>query len=363
MSAMDVLVVGGGLAGLTAADVLCAEGASVTVIEARGRVGGRVWTVEPQGLGEGAHFDLGATWHWSDQEALRTLAADLGVDSFGQFRAGRALTEEKGAHGPVPVEVPLPSPAELRFEGGAQRLCDALAGRLPGGSVTLGTSVEVIEAHSDGVSVSMKGLDGEAAELRGDAVIVTLPPRLILDRIDFRPGLPAELVSVMAATPTWMGRALKTIAVYDTAFWRDAGWSGLVFSTVGPLVEVHDACSSDASVAALWGFVSADHIFRDLDGQTRAEAVLTQLGRLFGPRATEPIGYFERDWSQDPNTADRASWFGGEALDYGHPALAQTLLGGRLAWAGAETEAIGGGHMEGAVRSGRRVARLVLERG
>ncbi|MGA8333567.1 MAG: FAD-dependent oxidoreductase, partial [Solirubrobacteraceae bacterium] len=42
---MRVIVVGAGFAGLTAADALARAGVEVDVLEARDRVGGRVWSV------------------------------------------------------------------------------------------------------------------------------------------------------------------------------------------------------------------------------------------------------------------------------------------------------------------------------
>lgn len=57
----DVVVIGGGFAGITAARELQNFGYSVTVLEARDRIGGRVWTSEL----EGHKVELGATWvHW-----------------------------------------------------------------------------------------------------------------------------------------------------------------------------------------------------------------------------------------------------------------------------------------------------------
>ena len=52
---VDVVVVGAGLSGLSAARKLMDGGARVAVLEARDRVGGRTWSKEI----EGAHFDVG----------------------------------------------------------------------------------------------------------------------------------------------------------------------------------------------------------------------------------------------------------------------------------------------------------------
>jgi len=107
--------------------------------------------------------------------------------------------------------------------------------------------------------------------------------------------------------------------------------------------------------------VAGDDDFRTIGPGERAELVLAQLKRLFGPRAGEIVQYFERDWSADPNTIDDEwFWVEGDPVDYGHPALARPMLGGRVVLAGSETSAVGGGHMEGAVRSGHRAAQLVL---
>ena len=71
-----VVVIGAGFAGLAAADALRAGGAEVTVLEARGRVGGRVWSVP---FGEGAVVERGAEFILPGYEEMEALAARFGI--------------------------------------------------------------------------------------------------------------------------------------------------------------------------------------------------------------------------------------------------------------------------------------------
>ena len=352
---VDVLVVGAGLAGLCAAQDVVAEGRSVLVVEARPRVGGRMMTVTAD---NGAWFDVGATWHWSDQHEVQALATLLGIEAFPETTVGRALHERSADAPPEPVELSSDGNAALRFAGGTEQLCARLADTLPEGALAPGEKVTAV-ADGDGRVVVVSEMEGgPATTWTAGAVIVALPPRLVVQDVRFTPALPAALVEVMEATPTWMGEAVKCVAVYDSPFWRDAGWSGSAFSDAGPLDEVHDASVPDGA-GALWGFVALDADFRSMGPGDRAPLVFEQLGRLFGPRAADPVQYFERDWSADPNTCEREHRHV-PPVPYGHSSYAEPLWDGRLAWAGTETEGAGGGHMEGAVRSGRRAARQVL---
>ncbi len=353
MPDVDVVVVGAGLAGLTAAVALHGAGRTVAVVEARAQVGGRIKTLADGEL----YLDLGATWHWANQPAIRALAAGLGLETFPQYREGRAIIEEDA--GLRRIDLPPPAPAELRFVGGAQGLCHRLAARLPEGAVILETDVTVVARAGDGMRVTMAAGAGAESELSCGAVVVAVPPRLAHAGIAFDPALPEPLVRVMQGTPTFMANAVKCLAVYESAFWRDEGLSGLAFSRSGPLIEVHDACSDDGTIRALWGFMSGWHEFRDLEPEARRDLIFAQLGRLFGAGAADPVRYVERDWSDDPYTNDEVLWFT-EPLPYGDPAFAEPLLGGRLVWAGTETAGAGAGHMEGAVRSGQRAASLLL---
>lgn len=81
-SPCKVIVIGAGMAGLVAARLLHDSGCQVTVLEARNRLGGRIWTDERWGV----PCDLGASWvHGADNNALsnwcRTVGIDLAVTS------------------------------------------------------------------------------------------------------------------------------------------------------------------------------------------------------------------------------------------------------------------------------------------
>lgn len=363
---MDVLVVGAGLAGLTAARELVRSGVEVAVVEARSRVGGRMMTVDlaggVQGAGDtgSALLDVGATWIWEGQPLMQGLAEELGIAVFEQYATGRVLHEEPDGR---VVDAPAREVA-YRFAGGAQQVCERLAARLPGGIVSTGVSVTRISASAGNAALLLdtNGAGGEAT-LQARRVVLAVPPRLALQNIEFDPPLSRELATAMDITETWMADAVKCVAVYESPFWREAGLSGSAFSHDGPLIEVHDACDQAGTVAALWGLLSPHGEVRDMDNDDRVSSVLDQLGRLFGPEGADPVQYFERDWTADPNTAEvEPPPHSHEPPAYGSPAFAAPWLDGRLFWAGTETESVadGGGHMEGAVASGLRAARSVM---
>jgi putrescine oxidase len=83
----DVVIVGAGPAGLTAARDLKKAGLSVAVLEARDRVGGRTWTDTI----DGAMLEIGGQWVSPDQTALLALLEELGLKTYSRYRDGKSV--------------------------------------------------------------------------------------------------------------------------------------------------------------------------------------------------------------------------------------------------------------------------------
>ncbi len=92
MQAKDVVIIGGGLAGLVAADQLKRNGYDVIVMEGRERLGGRIHTATIAGV----PVDCGATWVGPNHEAVRELAVRLKCELVPQYDTGEGVLSLNG---------------------------------------------------------------------------------------------------------------------------------------------------------------------------------------------------------------------------------------------------------------------------
>ncbi|MCC7124151.1 MAG: FAD-dependent oxidoreductase [Acidobacteria bacterium] len=93
-SGLRVVIAGGGLAGLTAAWELSRRGVDVHVVEARDRLGGRVWTQRDSDTG--AFVEAGGEFIDGDQSEIRALVKRLGLRETRILRGGFGLALEFG---------------------------------------------------------------------------------------------------------------------------------------------------------------------------------------------------------------------------------------------------------------------------
>ena len=258
----QVVVVGAGFAGLAAALELADKGLWVTVLEARERVGGRVWSCR---LDNGEVAELGAEWIMEGDQAIVELAGRFGLalvetgtdykrrETWGDLEVSPAdqdaflIAANRVRADLAPRDVARMSLGELidavpgseavrrvlrtRLEGtcaqdlhrvalritdgerafspgggryfrlgaGNQSLARAMAGTIA--DLRLGCSVDAVERDAQGLSVR-----AGSTQVRADAVIVAAPAP-VAARLRFDPALPDDVATALRELP--MGVASK----------------------------------------------------------------------------------------------------------------------------------------------------------
>lgn len=242
---------------------------------------------------------------------------------------------------------------ENLVDGGAGGLAMRLADEL-GDAVHLGSPVRSVTQGGHGVLVESDRL-GVSAPF----VVVTVPPALALE-IAFDPELPVDRRTLYRHAVG--GVETKTLVVYDEPFWRADGFSGQSAEPHSAAEVTIDASPSSGTpgVLASFTFGSVAERFGAMDASDRRQAVLAALVVRFGPRASQPSDFVETAWWNEPwsRGCSMAHLPPGTLTRYGS-LLRQPF--GQVHWAGTETATISHGAIDGAIRSGERVAAEVLE--
>ena len=354
-----MLVIGAGVAGLTAARELVRQGLSVTVVEARDRTGGRVhtlrdfcshpveagaefvhtaeaetWpeiraahlTVRKCALKRRSMFNLGGRtrwlpWHllhpgtWSAFPILRHLARASSpemsardfIERHGYRGRARLLAEMvftshlPGVADDIGVVGLLEDRVLHLLTGSFHRITDGydrLVDHIASGlDVRRDFPVATVRWRPDGVTVV--AADGQA--LSAAAAITTLPLGVLASgAVEFEPALPES--KQRAFTELVMGPVMKLLLHFEEPFWP--AWLANLSCATGPVTLYWPALDGRRMPAVLTAYCTGPRATRlSLLRQDEAVAVvLADLARLF-PRvdpARQLLGYRRIDWTTDP---------------------------------------------------------------
>ncbi len=348
----NILIIGGGLAGLSLAHLLESKGCDWQLLESRERWGGRILTTIIDGQG----FDLGPSWFWPGQPRIDALIKELKLNRFEQtYRGELILQDDTGAihrgQGIASMQ------GAWRLKGGMGALIDALVGTLPAARLHPNTTLTTLRDENDSVTA----ITSSGMQITANKVVLSLPPRIACG-LNFSPALSQQCIDASRRIPTWMAGHAKAVATYKTPFWKEAGLSGDAVSRQGPLVEIHDASPDNSGPYALFGFVGTPASHRQNNTKALKLAIKEQLGALFGAQGADPETLLLKDWAFDTRTAMDLDH---RALTnhpiYGRPAELQNLWNDRLHFGSTEMGSKFGGFLEGALETAYDLAERVVQ--
>lgn len=346
----DILIIGGGLTGLTLCYLLQNSPWKTTLIEGRERLGGRIYTTPSD-----AHnppIDMGATWWGPKHTRLKSLMETMDIPFFPQLLGPTAIYEPISTSPFQRVTLPEEDQPSFRIAGGTSAIIGALSAALPAEQVHLGQRVTGIFETAEGLHVECPDGDYHAR-----LVVSTLPPYLLKSTVKIEPQPPEELNELMEQTHTWMGESIKFGLVYDRPFWRESHTSGTVFSNVGPVTELYDHSNCEDDRYALKGFMSPS--FYTLSETQRRTRILRQLRTYYGDIVDSYAAYREKVWARESLTFEPYKKAVYPHQNNGNALYQKAWLREKLLLAGSETASAYPGYMEGAVQSAEWVAEYI----
>ncbi|WP_217572915.1 flavin monoamine oxidase family protein [Mesorhizobium sp. GbtcB19] len=410
----DVVIVGAGFTGLSAALELKRAGIDFLVLEARDRAGGRV-EARPNGLGE--LIDSGGQFLCQDMPELMALAKARGKTFVETYIEGEFITHPwmsaEAAERTYQVAMAIrermnriepddASIAGLTVATWLERQKDTADAKAAFRSMIEGLwclaldkvplwylidndrriTNEVFELQyflRETMQSLADDLAGDLADrlrlgkaatriehgpqgvrvvstrgvIEARSALLALPPATAA-KLDFAPALPAELAKALGVWES--GAVIKILVRYASPFWRERDLCGMVMWRDQPGLFACDA-SKDADHAALVVFVGGPLALRwhPLDETALRAEVTARLVEALGPQAANVLDFSARDWTQD-------RWSGGAysdlIVDVTTRNAERIILTGAppVYFAASEVSPSFPGYVEGAIVAGRIAA-------
>ncbi len=400
----DILVIGAGAAGLSAARDLCAAGCKVTILEARDRIGGRILTVRdervPLPVELGAEFIHGRPpqtfnllapakltayevlgEHWYRESGLLHKAEGPADDvfttmrnyadpdrSFAEFLQqaqidapwpkayvegfNAAFSEKISVHSLLQDEAAaekIEGDRSFRLLEGYDRAAGAL---LPvDAALHLNTSVQEVIWREGHVKVTADGRSYSA-----ERAIVTVPLPLLQQRAIRISPEPAQIIQ--AAARLEMGQAMRVTFCFRERFWEEKADFSFMHSLENAVPTWWSTLPLYSPVLVGW---TAGPKFRPgLNIDDAVTSLAAALGVTAATVERQIVTTCFHDWFADPYARGAYSYTPAGATD-AHAILAEPVRN-TLFFAGEHTETEGhSGTVHGAISTGQRAARQVLE--
>lgn len=344
-----VLIIGAGLSGLSSAYALRSAKAEVEILEARSRLGGRIFTKQA----EACHLELGATWFGPQHTSLLELVKALNVPYKVQDNGSEAIYDFRPDGNLERFQIPAHGASTYKFEHGTSSLIEALSQNI---SAKIHFD-EAVKSISYDDTFLVKTTTGA---YRADYVLMSIPVQLMIDSVSFSPELPLAYKNLFSNTHTWMSDSIKFSVGFSSAFWKNNRFVGTLMSPKQIIQEMYDHSTKDQTQQALVGFLNSAYAsFSESERQT---AVLDQLQGIFPSKALKALAYADVNWRKENFTIHETAQALAPHQNNGHPNLRDGFFEDKLFFTASETAAQTPGYMDGAVHRGLQAGKLILNK-